>query len=162
MGRTTPPDASRIEARTHEAVNNVRAARDVPPLRFDDDLSSIARDHSRDMAQRNFVGHSTPTGTSVGDRYEQYGYDCRVPVTGPGRYVTAGENIAQLYHGVPSERSDGRTVTYDSVAELAHGAVWGWMHSPGHRENLLRDAWRQEGIGVVVSGHRVFITQNFC
>lgn len=158
----SPPDRARIEAETHTAVNNVRAARGVPPLRFDDELASIARDHSRDMAERGFVGHSTPTGTSVGDRYERHGYDCRVSVSGANRYVTAGENIAQLYHGLPSKRSDGRTVRYDSASELAHGAVWGWMHSEGHRENLLRGAWRREGIGVVVSGHRVFITQNFC
>lgn len=158
----SPPRPRRIATQIHEAVNRVRTVRDNPPLRFDDDLASIAEAHSQDMVDREFVGHSTPTGTSVGERYDRYGYECRVSATGARRYVTAGENIAKLYYGTPSKRSDGRTVTYESASELAHGAVWGWMNSPGHRENLLKSSWRREGIGVVIDGNRVLITQNFC
>lgn len=155
-------DRSTLERKVHEAVNNVRTVRREPALTFDSELAAIARSHSRDMARRNFVGHSTPTGTSVGDRYERHDYDCRVSLSTSNRYVTAGENIAQLYYDVPSKRSDGKTVRHTNADELAHGAVWGWMNSAGHRENLLRSAWRSEGVGVAVDGARVFVTQNFC
>ncbi|WP_049984824.1 CAP domain-containing protein [Halobellus rufus] len=151
-----------VERLTHEAVNNVRSVRDLPTLQADRDLRHIARRHSLDMSDRQFVGHSTPTGTSLGDRYERYDYDCRAPMESPGRYATGGENIALLHLGVPSKRSDGKTMTYETAEELAHGAVWGWMNSPGHRENLLRSYWRREGIGATIDGTSVYITQNFC
>jgi len=151
-----------VERLTHDAVNNVRSVRGLNPLSEDDELLRIARDHSHDMSDRQFVGHSTPTGTSMGDRYERYDYECRASMESPGRYATGGENIALLYLKVPSKRSDGKTITYETARELAHGAVWGWMNSPGHRENLLRSYWRREGIGAVIDGRRVYITQNFC
>lgn len=114
------------------------------------------------MANRDFFGHSTPTGTDLGRRYDRFDYDCRVALDGEGRLVGGGENIARFGIGRPVKRSDGRVVVYETEADLAHGAVWGWMHSPGHRENLLRPDWQREGIGVVIDDNEAFVTQNFC
>lgn len=155
-------DPRTVEAQIHDAVNNMRTVRDLPPLKIDTELRQIARNHSRDMAQRGYIGHSTPTGTDMGDRYDRFGYDCRAPMEGSFRYATGGENIARLHIEKPVKRSDGRVVVYENESDLAHGAVWGWMHSPGHKENLLKSFWRREGIGVKMKGECVYITQNFC
>lgn len=155
-------DPNAVEEQIHDAVNNVRSVRNLPRLDTDPNLRQIARSHSQDMAQRGFIGHSTPTGTDVGDRYNRFDYDCRAPMDGNFRYTTGGENIARLHIEKPVKRSDGRVVVYENESDLAHGAVWGWMHSPGHKENLLKSFWRREGIGVKMKGKIAYITQNFC
>ena len=155
-------DPGTVEAQIHDAVNNVRIVRDLPLLKIDTDLRQIARNHSQDMAQRGYVGHSTPTDTDMGDRYDRFDYECRAPMEENFRYATGGENIARLHVGKPVKRSDGRVVIYENASDLAHGAVWGWMHSQGHKENLLKPFWRREGIGIGIQHNEVYITQNFC
>lgn len=55
-----------------------------------------------------------------------------------------------------------------SESELANAVVEGWLNSPEHRENLLREGWAQEGIGVSVvenpdeGGTEIYVTQDFC
>jgi uncharacterized protein YkwD len=155
-------DPRTLEVQIHDAVNNVRTIRDLSPLKANPKLCEIARNHSQDMAQRGYVGHSTPTGTDMRDRYDRFDYDCRTPIEGNFQYATGGENIARLYIGNPTKRSDGRVVIYENASDLAHGAVWGWMHSQGHKENLLKPYWRREGIGIEIQHNEVYITQNFC
>lgn len=63
-------------------------------------------------------------------------------------------------------RTEGDDDYYSTPEELAAGIVSSWMHSQGHRENLLKSAWRREGIGVAVTmvdGEvKVYAVQNFC
>jgi len=40
--------------------------------------------------------------------------------------------------------------------------VQSWMDSPSHKQNLLFKEYGREGIGVVISGETLYITQNFC
>ncbi len=57
------------------------------------------------------------------------------------------------------------TAYYDwnSADTLARKVVAGWMHSPGHRKNILTPHWKREGIGVAIgAGEKVYVTQNFC
>jgi uncharacterized protein YkwD len=49
-----------------------------------------------------------------------------------------------------------------SATELAERVVDGWMDSPGHRENILTNQFKGEGIGVYSRPDgTVFVTQNF-
>jgi uncharacterized protein YkwD len=159
------PNPIAIEARIHARVNRIRHARGLPALSLDPDLREVARSHSRDMADREYTGHVSPEGESFHDRYERFGYRCR---RRDGRRVLGGaENVARLPFRVPArDRDGGPTETYTTVDELATGVVTGWMESPGHRENLLREPWLAEGIGVAVVQRgrvtRTYVTQNFC
>jgi uncharacterized protein YkwD len=117
------------------------------------------------MATGEFFAHTGPDGQTLLDRYERFGYDCRVD-TGGQRYVTGGENLAYTYADTPVE-TEGGVVSYDgNETRIARGIVEGWMHSPGHRENLLRPHWNREGVGVVLDPEngkpQVVATQNFC
>ena len=155
---------SRLEHAIHEQTNDVREDHGLAPLRFDTELRGPARYHSQDMAKNGYFAHVSPSGETVQDRYERFDYECRVP-TGGNKYATGGENIARTWYEEPV-RTDNGTAYYRSVDELAKGVVQQWMNSPGHRENILREFWRNEAIGVAVTEidgkTAVYLTQNFC
>lgn len=105
------------------------------------------------MAERDYFSHESPDGETRSDRYERFGYNCRVS-TGSGTYLKGGENNGRLeYSGWEL-----------SEEEIASEIVAGWLESTGHRENLLRKHWQGEGIGVAVGGDdsEIYVTQNFC
>ena len=99
-------------------VNAERQSNGLPPLEMDDRLSSVARAHSIDMAQRGYFDHTDPDGQSPFDRIGAAGI----------AYFAAGENIAW------------GAATPESV-------VKGWMDSPGHRANILNEKFTRIGIG---------------
>lgn len=144
---------TRVERLIHQYVNRERTERGLPPLSFDRELRDIARYHSRDMGVNGYFAHGSPGGETFADRYERFGYNCRVS-TGGNRYLTGAENIAY------------RTGYRHNENTIAQRFVSGWMDSPTHRKNILTEHWNNEGIGVYVSqsdGRRtIYATQNFC
>jgi uncharacterized protein YkwD len=108
--------------------NEIRAQHGLKALRQNKRLRKAAVRHSRDMVVHDYFEHTTPKGATMLDRILK------------SRYVredqgwVLGENLAwgTGVYGTP------------------RGAVEAWMESPGHRENILRGAYRDVGIGVVV------------
>lgn len=160
-------DESRIETLVHERINDERESRNYDTLTHDADLRAIASSYSGHMADKDFFSHTSPSGETFEDRYEQAGYSCRVPLSG-NEYATGGENIAYTYAFTPVSQPWGETVTYESEEGIADGIVRQWMNSQGHRENILESHWENEGVGVAVvenpdgDGLKVYVTQNFC
>src|SRR5262249_45211246 len=66
-------EATEIERRVFELINEARRSRGFSPLRWDPDLCRMARAHSEDMAQRLFFSHQTPDGLRVSDRAHVFG-----------------------------------------------------------------------------------------
>ena len=162
-GRGMTPEA--IAFAVHRRVNAIRTDFGLKPLAWNDALVPIARNHSADMAHRDYFAHQSPEGNGPLQRYAAGGYRCRVPITSH-RFATGGENLAlsNLYIGFRIH-GDGRREPYGarSARAVAERIVEGWMNSPGHRDNLLRPYWRTEAIGVVIDARgRVYATQNFC
>ena len=77
------------------------------------------------MVRRHYFEHVSPGGTTPSDRMRAAGY-------GSGAF-SSGENIA--YYAPASAAS----------ARVIHRM---WMHSKGHRHNILRRSWRDLGVGV--------------
>ena len=107
--------------------NQARASAGLRTLKPDPTLQAAARWRAKDMAQRDYFGH-TIKGT---DRkvfwYLQYKYDyC---------FKVAGENLG--------------TVTWEgaSAEEVSAWAFDAWMNSAGHRAAILGEAWDSIGIG---------------
>jgi len=150
-----------VERLIHEEVNEYRSEQGVSELAYDDDLAEIAEYHSQNMAEDGEIYHTSPGGQTVEDRYERFGYDCRVS-DGEDQYRTSGENVAQTWYEV--QLTDGEY--HGTPEELAEGIVQQWINSSGHRENLVDDVWRRQGIGVAVTEEdgntAVYVTQNFC
>ncbi|HEX2084514.1 MAG TPA: CAP domain-containing protein [Solirubrobacteraceae bacterium] len=127
----TEVSAPQLEHTVLCLVNRERTSRGLPRLRSNSKLDRAARSHSRNMVRRNFFSHDTPGGLSVLDRAKAHGYR-----SGGGLIV--GENIAW------------GSGSWSTPAEI----VDGWMHSSGHRANILHRAFKEIGVGVALGAPR--------
>lgn len=130
----TQSDALRIayENQIFDLTNVFRRELNLSMLKWSDDMANVARLHSKDMAVRDFFDHNNPSGYSPFDRMIAAGID----------YMIAAENIAAGYTNAFSSHS-------------------GWVNSPGHRLNLIRDV-EFLGVGVYFGGKYLnYYTQNF-
>lgn len=118
----------RIARSTVCLLNKQRKARGLRELRLNPRLSSAARFHSRDMVAKRYFDHVSRGGKDVVDRITRTGYLSRV------RSWIVGENLAWGSGGLSTPKQ----------------IVKSWMHSPGHRQNILTSRFREIGIGVVV------------
>ena len=119
-----PDDIERTRAAILCLLNQERARHRLPALRNNAVLEDASQVHSDDMARRNFFAHETPEGGTPAQRMTAAGY--------PPGGVSVGENI---YWG-------------EEAMATPVEAVDGWMHSPGHRENILRPQFAEMGVGV--------------
>ena len=110
-----------VERATFCLLNKERTSRGIRKLRRNRRLDLASKRHARSMAARNFFEH----GNFVG-RIRSANYLRGV------RGYRLGENIAwgSGSMGTPAEIVDA------------------WMHSPGHRANILQRGFREIGIGV--------------
>lgn len=74
-----------VENQLKDLVDTERVKQGKAPLEWDESLRSVARAHSRDMAERGYFGHVNPDGQSPGDRLNSAGV----------QYDAVAENIAQ-------------------------------------------------------------------
>ncbi len=139
---STPSPATELPAGLREteleiadAVNERRRQHGLAPLESRDDLGAVARDYSQRMLEEGFFDHVAPDGSTVADRVLDAGII----------FTAVGEN---LYLG-------------DGPIDHVEVSVTGWMESPGHRENILREAFTQTGVGMARDGNDVRITQIF-
>ena len=115
------------------AMNRERAAAGLGPLRLNAALSAAAEDRMHDMFAKHYFEHVSPDGIDPFTWAEKRGYD----------YRQIGENLA---------------VGYPRASDV----VDGWMHSDGHRANILNPSFKLMGIGAR-KGHngRWYIAQVF-
>jgi uncharacterized protein YkwD len=115
-----------------EMANQARAQAGLPPLELDANLTLAARAHADAMAQRQQLSHQFEGEPSLSNR---------LAVSGGQHLDRAGENVA-----------------FDGTAEEAHQHL---MLSPPHRENLLDPGYNVAGFGVVRSGGRMYVVEDF-
>lgn len=114
-------DPERVRAEMLARVNAQRKKAGAPPLRSNTRLDLAAQRHAEDMLARNFFAHASPEGKTVRDRAQAAGYDWRM----------VGENIAE------------GQLSVDEVMDT-------WMHSPGHRKNILDPGFKELGVGLAL------------
>jgi len=151
-----------LEQQVHILINNQRIAYGLHFLKFDPTLTIIARKHSMDMSQNNYFSHTNLAGDSPTERGKIAGFSCGKNF---GNYLTDGiaENISQsfLYNAV-TYLNHNPHYHWNTVDSIAKSTVKGWMKSPGHRKNILKQTYESEGIGAAISEEgKVFVTQNF-
>jgi len=134
--RALTSDPRAAEERLAALVNEDRRRAGLPALELDAGWSAVARAHSREMAERNVVAHTSPvTGTAV-DRAKK-----------------AGLSSQELLENLASATSPEEVES-------------GLMASPGHRQNILDPGVKRMGIGVAIrppsaGGATLFVTQLF-
>ncbi|WP_246247599.1 CAP domain-containing protein [Piscibacillus halophilus] len=130
--QSQPSELQEFEQQVVELVNEERQKQGLEPLEASSELSDVAREKSRDMAENNYFSHTSPTYGSPFDMMQQFGID----------YRTAGENIAK------GQRSPEQVMN-------------GWMNSDGHRKNILSSDFTHIGVGYVEANGQTYWTQMF-
>jgi uncharacterized protein YkwD len=128
--RVHPAQLSNAEAKqaTLCLLNHQRKIHGRRALKSNRRLARAARRHASDMVDRKYFSHTTPTGVSFVDRIMKQDY------VNPGDGWTLGENLAWGSYNLATPKSIVRS----------------WMHSPGHRANILNSSFHEIGIGIVV------------
>jgi len=114
--------ASQEEQQMLALINEERAKAGLKPLQMDSKLVAVARMKSKDMIDKNYFSHTSPT----------YGDPFTMMKSAGISFGYAGENLAG----------------HQTVAG-AHEAL---MNSPGHRANILNANYTHIGIGIVDGG----------
>jgi uncharacterized protein YkwD len=119
------------EQRLLELTNAERARMGQRPLAMDGGLTAAARAHAALMAEQASLSHQLPGEAPLQQRL--------APSALPLDMM--GENVA-----------------LDMDIERAHE---GLMHSPPHRENILRADYNVVGFGVARLGDRLYVVEDF-
>jgi hypothetical protein len=123
----TMQEEQQIEAFIQEVIeltNGERKARDLPPLKLQNNLRVAAMWLAEDMAEKNYVSHTDSLGRSLSERLSEFGY----------MHVSdAAENIAR-------------------GAAVPRKVVDGWMKNEQHRANILNPRVWEFGVGYASRG----------
>jgi len=128
--RPTTGDLALIRAATLCLINRERAAHGERPLHANARLRRAAQQHTNSMVAHDYFEHVGPGGSGGGTplaRMRAVGY-----ISSSRVGYEVGENIAWGTLALATPRA----------------IVAAWMHSPGHRANILDPRYRETGIGV--------------
>jgi uncharacterized protein YkwD len=127
------------EWRFLDLLNRERAARHLTELKPDPLLVEVARAHSREMYEKNYFDHVSPT---------------------PGERTPMDRYLHALHHR-PAHACVGENLFYCSIVDVERGHR-ALMNSPGHRGNILYAPFRRGGIGIYKSENGEFwVTEMF-
>ncbi|MEZ0311986.1 MAG: CAP domain-containing protein [Myxococcota bacterium] len=121
MPNTGDVGVAETEQQIFDLVNRERREFGLPPVAWDERAAEVARGHSEDMRDNDFVGHVSPSTGGPSDRARAAGLASPLLL----------ENVA-----------------FAHSADEAHA---GLMNSPGHRANILNSEVTHVGIGVVMA-----------
>ena len=125
------------ERRAFDLINRERQRRGLGQLAWDGNLVRLARYHSQNMAQGNYLSHVDRNGLDLKGRAQALGLR---------GWSTLGENIAY---------NQG----YDDPTAFA---VERWMVSEKHRENAMSAVYTHAAVGVArASDGTYYFTQVF-
>jgi uncharacterized protein YkwD len=116
-----------------DLTNKARGLNGLSPLDENPLLNAIAETRAKDMFEKQYFAHVSPTGNQVADVAQRMGY----------QYKIIAENLAS-----------GRFLTNQKVID-------GWMQSPGHRKNLLSTEVKELGAAIAkgtMSGQETWIS----
>lgn len=163
-------DLELLEWAVFEETNVQRLRVGLPPLKYESDLQSGARQHSEEMSELGYFSHYSPVpqNETVVRRLKNAGISAGL----------SGENIAihplikkqnLEFHLPPTIeyqrlfwRNSGLPYNYQ---DFAKDLVRRWLNSMGHRRNILNKHFKFLGVGAV-SGRFderdvFYVTQNF-
>ena len=121
----------RTEKMLFESANRERTARSLPLLKWDENLAKAARSHAELMAEQHLLQHQLPGEADL-----------------PTRARAVGAGFSRITENI-------------AMAEYAGSFHDGWMHSPGHRANILDSEVDAVGIAVVEGGDQLFAVEDF-
>ncbi len=155
-------DTAILDAAILAVTNIQRKKHGLKPFSFHPKLREMALLHSEQMRLHHFFDHENPFDSryhTLTDRLN------KVKDKNFGGFLTYGENLAQYptlkgsltftvrydSHGNPHCYDlNGSEMRPYTCLEYAKVVVEGWMHSPGHRANILNPKFEYLGCGSVL------------
>jgi uncharacterized protein YkwD len=144
-----PPDPktqmAALEARIVALTEEQRLKLDpqAKPLKVDEELTRIAREHAQDMATKNYLAHAGPNGDT----------SASLLMAEDAKFQgLLGENLA-AQHYVKQSGVD--------VEAFAQRFLDEWVKSQPHRENMTFADYDRMGVGAAVNGDTIYVTQLF-
>jgi uncharacterized protein YkwD len=127
------PEASLTVAEQYllAAANQDRANQGLPALRLDPVLTQASAFHAREMAEHDAISHQFPNEPELAERGSNAGV----------HFSHIAENVGEAPTSV-----------------IIHNL---WMHSPGHRANLLDPNVNTIGIAIVSRDHQLYAVEDF-
>ena len=156
-----------IEKAVFSLTNELRKTLRVSELREIEEISVIARVHSRDMRVRGFFSHDNPDGDTPTDRARKAGFSGLIKSPDGKPRHGLSENIGRVgrYSSIQQSKRNqkvvGRRIKWQSEVLLGRQIVKGFLDSPAHKKNLLDPTKAFIGVGIHVYREHVFVTQNF-
>ncbi len=135
-GRDLVPTAANVAAirgATLCLLNEERADRRLGALNSTPPLQAVAGAYAKRMVRERFFDHTAPDGATFLSRIKRSSY-----LRGSLRRWSVGENIAW---------GTGDLATPEQIVQA-------WMHSPGHRRNILTARFTELGLGVAIGAPR--------
>jgi uncharacterized protein YkwD len=125
----TASNGAAVRSATLCLINKERTSRGLVALRADGQLRKVAQRYSGQMVTHSFFAHVGYDGSTLRSRI-----DTHTSYLSRAAKWSLGENL------------------YWGSGELAtpQESVQGWMHSPGHRRNMLNAKFRDIGIGIAI------------
>lgn len=122
-----------------DLVNKERAGRGLSQLVIDPLLVQVARGHSREMADKNYFSHTSPTA------------GIKTPLD---RYLALEKHR-------PTWALVGENLYYCSIVDVDRGHV-ALMNSEGHRANILEGKFERIGVGAFIDRKgQFYVTETF-
>ena len=119
-----------------ELTNEERVDKNLNSLVHSEVLDETARRKAEHMRDNEYFAHDSPDGVEPWHWFDEVGYD----------YVHAGENLA---------------IYFDESDEV----VEAWMESPLHRDNVLKNEYKEIGVAAVEGEYKgfdtIFVVQHF-
>jgi uncharacterized protein YkwD len=126
VGSSVIVNTANVERAAFQLLNQKRAENGLEPLLWNEQVASVARVHSRNMAEFQFFSHRGLDNKLVSHRAD----DLKI-----GKWRSIGENIA--YNR--------------GYADPVEKAVDLWLNSSTHRQNLLNIDWKESAVGVAIA-----------
>jgi uncharacterized protein YkwD len=120
LPKELPPfEPHAFELRVFELINRERAFHRLPPLIWHEAAAIVAREHSVDMHNNNFMGHTSSDGLNIRQRLER------------GCIKNVKNCSASIAGGYPTPET----------------VVAAWIESPRYKPNILSREFTHIGVG---------------
>ena len=129
-----------LEHYTKKLIDSVRRAHELSALTNDSVLYLASKDHANYLKNKSPITHLQDIDKKATPhlRIEFYG----------GTFRGTGENIARIFVHRKTQQSSGQTTRISTYKEAARALVEGWVNSPGHYRNIIKEAYSITGIAI--------------
>ncbi|MDP3882038.1 MAG: CAP domain-containing protein [Nanoarchaeota archaeon] len=153
----------KVEQSLHYHANIIRKSQGIPQLEFDNKLAEIARAHSKDMAENNYLAHENRVGEGATERAKKAGYNITKTFSGgrQSNYIQENAGVTYIYKSKSEE--NGTTIyNWKTPDEIGKEMVDALLASPSHRNHLLEKDATKEGVGAAIDKENLlYFTQMF-